>query len=70
MFGVEQDPDAPSYPLKLAITYPDAAAMARDLASPARYESRDLLPNFFTKYIDGKLLHYVMETDIFMPNQH
>ena len=70
MFGVEQDPEGPSYPLKLAIAYPDAAAMARGLASPARYESRDLLPNFFTKYIDGKLLHYVMETDIFMPNQH
>ena len=53
----------------MAITYRDAAAMARGLASPARYESRDLLPNFFAKYIDGKLLHYVMETDIFMPNQ-
>ena len=47
MFGVEQDPDGPSYPLKLAITYPDAAAMARGLASPARYESCDLLPNLF-----------------------
>ena len=70
MFGVEQDLDGPSYPLKLAITYPDAVAMARGLASPARYESRDLLPNFFAKYIDGKLLHYVMETDSFMPNQH
>ena len=70
MFGVEQDPDCPSYPLILAITYSDAAAMARGLASPARYESRDLLPNFFTTYIDGKLLHYVMETDSFISNQH
>ena len=68
MFGVEQDPDGPSFPLALAITYLDAAAMARGLASPARYESRDLLPDFFAKYIDGKLLHYVMETDIFTPN--
>ena len=68
MFGIEQDPDAPSFPLVLAITYPDEAAMARGLASPARYESRDLLPEFFAKYIDGKLLHYVMKTDIFMPN--
>ena len=70
MFSVEQDPDCPSYPLILAITYSDAAAMARGLASPARYESRDLLPNFFTTYIDGKLLHYVMETDSFISNQH
>jgi len=70
MFGVEQDPDGPSFPLVLAITYLDAAAMSRGLASPARYESRDLLPEFFAKYIDGKLLHYVMETDSFVPNQH
>ena len=68
MFGVEQDPEGPSLPLVLAITYLDAAAMERGLASPARYESRDLLPEFFAKYIDGKLLHYVMETDIFIPN--
>jgi hypothetical protein len=68
MFGVEQDPDGPSLPLVLAITYLDAAAMSRGLASPARYESRDLLPEFFAKYIDGKLLHYVMETDTFISN--
>jgi len=67
MFGVEQDPDGPEFPLVLAITYADAAAMARGLASPARYESRDLLPGFFAKYLDGKLLHYVMETDSFTP---
>ena len=69
MFGVEQDPDCPSYPLILAITYSDAAAMARGLASPARYESRDTLPNFFAKYFDRKKLQYVVETDIFIPNQ-
>ena len=46
MFAVEQDPDGPSYPLIRAITYPDTAAMARGLASPARYESRHTLPNF------------------------
>ena len=67
MFGVEQDPNGPSFPLVLAITYPDAKAMARGLASSARYESRELLPEFFAKYIDGKLLHYVMKTDVFVP---
>ncbi|MEK9709331.1 MAG: hypothetical protein VW456_03690, partial [Alphaproteobacteria bacterium] len=70
MFGVEQDSDGPSFLIILAITYPDAAAMARGLASPARYESRELLPNFFAKDIDRKLLIYVMETYSFMPNQH
>ena len=68
MFGVEQDPDGPSFPLVLAITYLEAATMARRLASPARYNSRDLLPEFFAKYIDRKLLHYVMKTDYFIPN--
>ena len=70
MFGVEQDPDGPSFPLLLPITNPDAAEMARGLASLASCESRYLLPNFYAKYIEGKLLHYAMETDIFMSNQH
>ena len=51
MFAVEKDPDGPSYPLIRAITYLDTAAMARGLASPARYEPRDTLPNFFAKFI-------------------
>ena len=68
MFGVEQDPDGPSFSLVLAITYLEAAKMARGLTSPARYNSRDLLPEFFAKYIDRKLLHYVMKTDYFIPN--
>ena len=70
MFGVEQDPDGPSFPLILVITYPDATAMVRGLASPACYESRDPLPNFFAKHIDEKLLYYIMESVSFMPNQH
>ena len=69
MFAVEKDPDGPSYKLIRAITYPDTAAMARGLASPARYEPRDTLPNFFAKYFDRKKLQYVVETDIFIPNQ-
>ena len=37
MFGVEQHPDGLSFPLVLAIPYLDAVAMARGLASLARY---------------------------------
>jgi len=70
MFGVEQDPNGPSFPLVLAITYPDAEAMARGLASPARYESRELLPEFFAKYIDRKMLNYIMKTGILGPNKN
>ena len=50
MFRVEQDDGGPEIPLILAITYPDRAAMAPALDSPARYESRDLLPDFFETY--------------------
>ena len=63
MFGVEQDDGGPEIPLILAINYPDRAAMARALDSPARHESRDLLPGFFETYLDGSLHHYLMDTD-------
>ena len=69
MFALEKDPDGPSYPLIRAITYPDTAAMARGLASPARCVSRDTLPNFFAEFTDRKSLHYIIKTDIFMPNE-
>jgi len=63
MYAVEQDDGGPDIPLILAITYPDRVAMARALDSPARYESRDLLPAFFATYLDGSLHHYLMDTD-------
>ena len=63
LFGAEQDASAPEYPLILAITYPDRAAMERALASPARYESRDLLPELFEKYFDGRMHHHLMTFD-------
>ena len=54
MFGAEEDPDAPSFPLVLAITYLEAAMMARGLTSPACYESRDSLPKLFATFVDKK----------------
>ena len=63
-YGVEQDKNGPVIPVMLAITYADEEAMAKGLNSPARYESRDLLPAFYEKYFDEVTLwHYVMETD-------
>ena len=57
------DPNGDDIPLTLAVTYEDEAAMAKALDSPARYESRDLLPEFFATYFDGKLLHYTMRVE-------
>ncbi|HSF93386.1 MAG TPA: hypothetical protein VLA52_00035 [Thermohalobaculum sp.] len=61
--GAEHDASAMPIPLILAITYPDRAAMERALASPARYESRDLLPELFEKYFDGRMHHHLMTVE-------
>ena len=62
LYGVEQDANGPEIPLILAISYADEAGMAAALASPARYESRDLLPGFYEQFfVEVKLFHYVME---------
>ncbi|MEM7208781.1 MAG: hypothetical protein AAF434_13230 [Pseudomonadota bacterium] len=64
LFGVEQDANGPAIPLVLAITYADTAAMERGLASPARYQSRDLLPAFYERFFEKvELWHYVMSVD-------
>ena len=63
LFQVEQDPEGPTIPLVLAISYADETAMQRALESPARYESRDLLPDFYREYFESvSLYHYVMDT--------
>ena len=66
-YGRDQDPNGPEIPLILAVTYPNDDAMARALNSPARYESRDLLPELYEKYLDAKLVHYVMRSDRHIP---
>ena len=64
LFGVENDPGGPTIPLVLAITYPDHEAMAKGLESPARYQSRDLLPEFYERYFEDVCLwHYVFAHD-------
>lgn len=68
MYSVEADAAGPAVPLVLAIDYADEAAMEQALASPARYESRDLLPEFYERFFsDVTLLHYLMETDRHIP---
>jgi hypothetical protein len=41
--------------------------MARALDSPARHEAKDLLPAFFERFLDGHLLHYVLEVNGYEP---
>jgi hypothetical protein len=60
-FGVERDAGAPSFPLVLAVDFPDRAALERALASQERLDSRAatqrVLPRFFT----GRIHHHVTE---------
>jgi hypothetical protein len=60
-YGVTQDPNGPEIPLILAITYASQADMAAALDSPARYTSRDMLPDFYARFFeDVTLWHYVL----------
>lgn len=58
--------EAGDYPLVLAVTYADHAAMAAALDTPARYQSRDMLPAFYERFFDDiTLKHQLFEADVF-----
>ncbi len=61
MFGEERDEGAPEFPLILAITYPDRAAMEGALGSPYRAQSRDVTGEITEAYFDGRIHHHVTE---------
>ena len=66
LFGIEQDKNGPTIPLMLAITYADTAAMEAGLASPARYESKALLAEYYDQFFSRvELFHYVMDRACF-----
>jgi len=58
--------EAGDIPLVLAVTYADRASMEAALDTPARYQSRDMLPAFYTRFFDEVTLkHQLFEADIF-----
>lgn len=59
MFGEERDDGAPEFPLILAITYPDRAAMEAALDSPFRAESREVTGQITAAYFEGRIHHHV-----------
>lgn len=61
MFGEERDEGAPEFPLILAISYPDRAAMGLALNSDARIRSRDITGQIVAEYFDGRIHHHVTE---------
>ncbi|WP_147112573.1 antibiotic biosynthesis monooxygenase [Tateyamaria sp. syn59] len=65
MFSDDRDEGAPEFPLILAITYPDAAAMEGALDSPFRAQSRDVTGEIVAEYFDGRIHHHVTQLNEF-----
>lgn len=64
-FAVARDEGAPDYPLILAISYPDLAAVETALASPVRAESRAATEAVLSRYFTGRVHHHVTEAHEF-----
>ncbi|WP_299706528.1 antibiotic biosynthesis monooxygenase [uncultured Tateyamaria sp.] len=65
MFSDDRDEGAPEFPLILAITYPDAAAMDGALDSPYRAQSRDVTGEIVAEHFDGRIHHHVTQLNEF-----
>ncbi|KIC44910.1 antibiotic biosynthesis monooxygenase [Tateyamaria sp. ANG-S1] len=65
MFSDDRDEGAPEFPLILAITYPDAAAMESALDSPFRAQSRDVTGEIVAEHFDGRIHHHVTQLNEF-----
>lgn len=58
-FAESRDDGAPEYPLILAISYPDLAAVDHALASPVRAESRAATEAVLARFFTGRIHHHV-----------
>lgn len=66
MFSDDRDEGAPEFPLILAITYPDQAAMEGALNSTYRDQSRDVTGEIVAEYFDGRIHHHVTQMNEFV----
>lgn len=58
-FAESRDEGAPEYPLILAISYPDLAAVDAALASPARAEGKAATESVLARYFTGRIHHHI-----------
>lgn len=58
-FAEARDDGAPEYPLILAISYPDLAAVDAALASPVRAQSRAATESVMARFFTGRIHHHV-----------
>ena len=67
-FGLSRDSGAPEFPLVLAISYPDEAAMSAALESDARHQSKDVTGEIVAAFFDGRIHHHVTESTRYGPD--
>ncbi|MEX6508756.1 hypothetical protein [Jiella sp. M17.18] len=60
LFALERDEGAPPFPLALAMTFDDRAALQEALAAPVRFESRAVTAELMQMF-DGHIHHHVFE---------
>ncbi len=58
-FAESRDDGAPEYPLILAVSYPDLAAVATALASPARTAGKAATDAVLARFFTGRIHHHV-----------
>lgn len=66
-FAESRDEGAPEYPLILAISYPDLAAVDAALASPARAAGRAATEAVLARFFTGRVHHHVTTAQEFDP---
>ena len=64
LWNIKGDPNAENIPLALQVDYHCRDDLDRAMASPARYQSRDMLPDFYDAYWDQvRLEHHEFEVE-------
>lgn len=58
-FAEFRDAGAPEYPMVLAISYPDLAAVEAALASPARTQAKAATDSVLARFFSGRIHHHV-----------
>ena len=61
LFARSRDDGAPAFPLSLAMSFDDEAALAAALEAPIRYQSRAVTAELMAMF-DGRIHHHVFET--------
>lgn len=62
-FAVSRDAGAPEYPMILAVSYPDLAAVEAALASPIRTAARAATESVLSRFFTGRIHHHVTEAE-------